>query len=66
MLKIDKNMNDAVDYVAFEVERISNVEISCEHDQCYTINLEVKLYGNEELDEIGRIIQNWNVRQIYK
>lgn len=63
MLKIDKNMNDAVDYVAFEVERISNVEIICEHNHCYTVNLEVKLYNNEELNDIDRILQNWYGRQ---
>lgn len=55
MLKIDKYMNDAVDYAAFPVDHISNIEISREFNY-YTVNLEVKLYDKEELDEICRII----------
>ena len=53
-------MNDAVDYAAFPVDHISNIEISREDEHYFTVNLEVKLYGKEELDEICRIIQKYH------
>lgn len=59
MLKIDRNMSSSVDYAAFPVDHISNIEISREFNY-YTVNLEVKLYDKEELDEICRIIQKYH------
>lgn len=63
MLKIDKNMTDAVDYAAFEYDRISNIEVSLS-DNCYTVNLELKFHSTEQLDEINRIFEYWNGRKI--
>lgn len=51
-------MNDAVDYVAFELERISNIEVS-HSDNYYTVNLELKFHSSEQLDEINRIFEYW-------
>lgn len=52
-------MNDAVDYVAINVNHISNVEISCEYGN-YTANLEVRLCDMEELNEINHILQKYH------
>jgi len=62
MLKIDKNMTDAVDYAAFEFDRISNIEVS-HSENYYTVNLELKFHSAEQLDEINRIFEYWNGRQ---
>ena len=62
MLKIDRNMSSAVDYAAFEFDRISNIEVSL-NDNCYTVNLELKFHSTEQLEEINRILEYWNGRQ---
>lgn len=59
MLKIDRNMTDAVDYAAFEFDRISNIEVSLS-DNYYTVNLELKFHSTEQLEEINRILEYWN------
>lgn len=61
MLKIDRNMSSAVDYAAFEFDRISNIEVSYSENY-YTINLELKFHSAEQLDEINRILEYWNGR----
>lgn len=53
-------MNDAVNYVAFNVDHISDVTISREDEHYFTVNVEVKLYDKEELDEIWRILQKYH------
>lgn len=58
MLKIDKYMTDAVDYVAFNVDHISDITISREDEYYFTVNVEVRLYDKEELDEICRILKS--------
>lgn len=51
-------MNDAVDYVAFDVDHISDITISREDEYYFTVNVEVRLYDKEELDEISRILKS--------